>query len=456
MEKKKYFLVGIGGVGMQAVARLLAYLGHDVAGADIRGFAEQDQLEKEGIKVFIGHDAGHVTSDMTAVIYSAAVPENNPEILEAKKLGIPVRRRLELVGEMMQSKTGIAVTGTHGKTTTTTMIAMILEAAGRRPTALIGAEVRRLKSNVLLGDGQELVVEACEYTRSFLDLNPRIAVITNIEEDHLDYYADLEDIKKAFRQFIDRLPADGLVIANGDDKNTRELLENIPQRVIFAGFDEGNDIQIKNPEYVEGRLYFSVNGERLYLQIPGRHNVSNAVLAWAVAHELGVDDATIRHVLEEEFHGASRRFEMIGTAKGITFVDDYGHHPTEIRATLEAARKYFVGRRLVVVFHPHQYSRTMLLLEDFAKSFKDADMVIVAPIFPARFNEEKDFPITSEKLVEEINKVSGNAQYFGDFPEIETYLKGELKADDVVLTLGAGKADIFGQELLKYLREEEF
>jgi len=439
---------------MQAVARLLKHTGAEVAGSDIRDFEERSQLEAEGISVFIGHDAKHIDKGLTAVIYSVAVPGNNPEIEAARGMGIPLERRLTLVGEMMKDKIGVAVTGTHGKTTTTTMIAMILESAGLRPTALIGAEVRNLHSNTLLGDGEAMVVEACEYTRSFLDLHPKIIVITNTEEDHLDYYEDLDDIKKAFREFVELLPEDGLVVANGDDINTRTVLEGVRQRVIFAGFNEGNDIRVTAPEYIEGRLYFSINGERLYLQIPGKHNISNAVLAWAVAREMGVPDETIRRVLEEEFHGTARRFETIGTAKGITFIDDYGHHPTEIQATLEAARQYFPGRRIIVVFHPHQYSRTFILLNGFAHSFKDADIAIVAPIFAARYNEEKDYPVTSEKLVEEINKVSGNAKYLGDFPRIEAYLKEELKPDDVVITLGAGKADILGRELLAYMRDE--
>ena len=451
----KYFLVGIGGIGMQAVARLLKSTGAVVSGSDMRDFEERAQLEAEGIKVFVGHDAAHIEDDLTAVIYSTAVPTENPEIEAAKAKNIPLRRRLGLVGEMMKDRLGIAVTGTHGKTTTTTMIATILKGAGLDPTALIGAELRSLKSNTMLGKGNAMVVEACEYTRCFLDLSPKIIVITNIEEDHLDYYADLDDIKRAFREFVELLPTDGLVIANGDDANTRNMLQGFSRRIIFVGFNADNDVKIENAEYVDGQLNFSIDGQRLFLQVPGRHNVSNAALAWVAARQLGVEDEVIAKLLAQDFRGAARRFEILGEASGVTFVDDYGHHPTEIQATLEAAKNYFPNRRVVVVFHPHQYSRTMILLSGFARSFKDCGLVLVAPIFPARFNEEKQYPVTSEKLVEEINKVSGNAKFVGDFPEIAEFLKKELKAGDVLLTLGAGKADVFGREFLADWKYDE-
>jgi len=453
---KKYFLIGIGGIGMQAVARLLAGLGNTVAGSDMNDFEARQDLEEAGIRVFVGHDASHITKEVGEVIYSAAIPETNLEIQQAKKLGIPLRRRLEVVGDLMQQKIGVAISGTHGKTTTTTMVTLILQAGGRNPTALIGAEVKNLKSNFVMGNGPVMVVEACEYDRSFMDLRPKIIALTNIEADHLDYYKDLEDIESAFVDFVKLLPKDGVVIANGDDENVREVVRRAnPPRVIWAGMGEENDVRGRDLEFVEGRLYFSVNGARLHLQVPGRHNVADAVMSWAIAKELGVDDATIKHTLQDEFKGASRRFEIIGTTKGITFLDDYAHHPTEVHALLEGARQYFQGRRLMVVFHPHQFSRTRLLLDNFAKSFHDADEVVVAPIYAVRDSEEDKKSISSEDLVEAINKESSNAKYVGDFSAIKQYMLDAVLPGDVVITLGAGQANVFGKELLEELRNQK-
>ena len=441
---------------MQAVARLLKSLGNQVAGSDMRDFEARLELEDEGITVYIGHDASHITADVDEVIYSVAIPEGNPEIVKAKELKIPLRRRLEVVGEVMASRTGVAIAGTHGKTTTTTMITIILQAAGRYPTALIGAEVRSMKSNFLYGTGPAMVVEACEFGRSFMDLRPKIIVLTNLEADHLDYYKDLEDIKQAFVDFVKLLPKDGVVVANGDDENVKEVVERAkPSRVVWAGFGENNDIRATDLEFVDSSLYFSMNGSRLHLHVPGRHNVHNAVLAWAVARELGVDDMTVQYALHDDFKGAARRFEIIGTTKGVTFMDDYAHHPTEIQALMEGAKQYFKNRKLIVVFHPHQYSRTRLLLNDFAKSFQDADMVVVAPIYTARDTEEDKKLVDSEKLVEAINQVSNNAHYVGDFPQIKEFMLKTVQPGDVVITLGAGQADVFGKELLEELRNQK-
>ncbi|KKW25559.1 MAG: UDP-N-acetylmuramate-L-alanine ligase [candidate division Kazan bacterium GW2011_GWC1_52_13] len=255
MKNKQYFLVGIGGIGMQAVARLLAANGHRVSGSDVGDFEARMDLKCAGIETFVGHDAAHITKNIDEVIYSAAIPETNPELQAARKLNIPVRRRLEPIGEIMKTKTGIAIAGTHGKTTATTMLALILQAAGRDPLALIGAEVKDAHSNVMLGHGSLMVVEACEYSRSFLDLNPKIIVITNIEADHLDYYRDLDDIKDAFTDFLKKLPSDGIIIANGDDPTVREVVGRVNRKVVWAGLGEGNDLRATNLEYREGRCH---------------------------------------------------------------------------------------------------------------------------------------------------------------------------------------------------------
>lgn len=437
---------------MQGLANLLHDQGAKVSGSDMNDFAARGQMAASGIQVYIGHDAKHIIDDVNEVIRSVAVPDSNPEVMAARKLGLPVRRRLELIGEIMQDKIGVAISGTHGKTTTTKMITMIAQAAGRDPVALIGAEVKNLKSNIVLGRGQIMIVEACEYGRSFLDTRPKVAVITNIEADHLDFYKDLDDIKQAFRQFAESVPASGAIIANGDDQNVREVLKDAKAKVVYAGFDKGNDIHVRDLEFKEGRLYFSINGERLHLRVPGRHNVADAALAWAVARHLGIDDTTVKHVLQDEFNGVERRFEILGTVNGITFMDDYAHHPTEIKAALEGTKQYFGDRRLVVVFHPHQFSRTRILLNSFAESFGDANLLIVAPIYAVRDSEADKRSISAQDLVEAINKISGNAKFVGDFDEIKKFVKGEIKPGDVLVTLGAGLANEFGKELLDDLR----
>lgn len=455
MSDKHYFLIGIGGIGMQAVARLLRNQGARVSGSDMQDFEARQDMEQHGIHIYIGHDASHITEDISEVIYSIAVPKTNPEIIRASELNIPIRRRLELVGDIMLHKDGIAISGTHGKTTTTTMTTMMFEAAGRHPTALIGAEVRSLKSNVVLGGGEVMIVEACEFGRSFMDLRPKTIVLTNIEEDHLDFYKDLDDIKDSFLRFIDLLPEDGIVIGNGDDQNVREVVERSGRKAIWAGLSEDNDFVARDLHFSEGRMHFSVNGKPTYIQLPGSHNVSNAVLAWAIARHYGIDEPTLQHVLEDKFKGLARRFEIYGSTKGITFVDDYAHHPTEISAMLEGARQYFPNRKLVVIFHPHQYSRTKLLLEEFARSFGDADRVIVAPIYSARDTEEDKKSVSSEILVDKINQVTDNAEFLGDFESIKEVLIDELVAGDVVITLGAGNADALGRELLEELRDRK-
>ncbi len=454
LKDRHYFLIGIGGVGMQGLANLLKDMGAQVSGSDINDFGARKELIASGIGVYVGHDASHITADINEVVRSVAIPDTNPEVMAAKRRNIPVRRRLEIIGEVMKEKTSIAIAGTHGKTTTTKMIALIAKAAGRDPLALIGAEVKNLKSNIMLGHGPIMIVEACEYGRSFLDTRPKVAVITNIEADHLDYYKDIEDIKSAFRDFAELVPKDGAIIANGNDENVREVLKGIDRKIIWAGLNDGNDVRATDLEFREGRLYFSINGSRLHLQVPGRHNVANAALAWGAAKFLGIDDSTIKHVLQDEFKGVERRFEILGTAAGITFMDDYAHHPTEIKAALEGAKEYFGGRRLIVVFHPHQFSRTRILLNDFATSFGDASLVVVAPIYAVRDTEKDKQSINAQDLVKAIDEVSHNAKFVGDFDEIKTFVRGELMPDDVLVTMGAGLANEFGRSLLDDLREQ--
>ena len=446
-------MVGIGGIGMQALADVLLGLGYKITGSDIQDFVGRDRLESKGATVIIGEQtATNIPADIDGLIYTSAAVRHNsqhPEIEQAKSMGVPVWKRSEFIGELMANKIGIAVSGTHGKTTTSTLIALMLQEGGLDPSALIGAEVRNLAGCGILGNSDYMVVEACEYDRAFLDMKPKIAVLTNIEADHLDYYQDINEIKQAFAQFVQLVPKDGLVVACGDDANIREILPEATAKVIKFGFNPSNDWVAKNVAYQNGKMTFTVDGIDTFLNFPGKHLVLDALAAIIVAKHLGVSDTAIKTVLESKFAGASRRFEILDTIKGATFMDDYGHHPTEIAVTLGAARDYFAKRKIYVVFQPHQYSRTRLLLHDFAKSFGAADEVLLAPILAVRDSAEDLKSVNTEMLAEAINQVSHNAIAFKDFPEISAYLKSHLQAGNVVISLGAGKNSDWVREFIE-------
>lgn len=436
---------------MQGLAYIYLQQGETVVGSDMVDFAGRESLEKQGAKIYLGHDASHITPDLDLVIHSSAIPQDNLELARARKLGLKIMRRAAAVGELMTDKTGIAVAGTHGKTTTSALVLHILETAKLKPTALIGAEVRSIHGCACLGSGKVMVVEACEFDRSFLDLKPKIAVITNIEPDHLDYYGTFEAIQQAFRKFVEQVPEDGLIVACGDDAVVRKIVDKL-KPVIFYGENKDNDLVVKVDGLSRGHNRFNLSGLvnfDTFIATPGSHMVLDAAAAAAVARHLGVSDEIIKKALET-FSGVERRFEILYDG-WVTLVDDYGHHPTEIEKTLEAAKKLFDGRRIVVVFQPHQLSRTRLLLNDFAKSFKSADLVLVAPILAVRDSEEEKKLISTEDLVKAIDDISGNAKYLGDFDKIKKFLQQELKANDVVITLGAAKTGQFAREL-----KEEF
>lgn len=437
-------MVGIGGIGMQALADVFLGMGYRVTGSDMADFSERSRLEAKGARIIIGEQKkDNVPADIDGLIYTSAIKrhypqDDHPEVVRARELGIETDKRSVFIGKFMKDQIGIAVSGTHGKTTTTTLITLMLQEGGLDPTALIGAEVHSLRGCGIMGKSKYMVVEACEYDRSFLDMRPKIAVLTNIEEDHLDYYEDLAEIKEAFGRFLELVPKDGLIVAWGDDVNIREILSRTKSKVITFGFQSNNDLRATDVRYENSRMWFKADGFETYLNFPGRHLVLDALAAIAVAKYLGVDDTAIKRALEK-FHGAKRRFEILETIAGITFIDDYGHHPTEVKAMLGSTRDYFGQRRIRVVFQPHQFSRTRLLLKGFANSFVEADEVLIAPILPVRDSEEDKKLISSEKLVEEINRVKDNARAMKDFDEITSYLNKTLNKDDVVLSLGAGK-----------------
>lgn len=436
-------MVGIGGIGMQALADVLLGMGHKITGSDIQDFPSRTRLEQKGAKVIIGPQvADNVPADIDGLIYTSAIlhhQEAHPEVERARERNVSIWKRSEFIGELMKEKYSIAVSGTHGKTTTSTLLTLMLQAGGLDPTALIGAEVKSLAGAGILGQGEAMVVEASEYDSAFLDMNFNVAVLTNIDDDHLDYFKDIEEIKQAFTKFLNKLPADGYAVVCGDDSNTQAILPNVKPQVITFGFAESNDLVARNISYQDMKMHFEVDGFTTFMNFPGKHLIIDALAAIVVAKKLGVADSAIKQVLEKDFKGADRRFEILGTFKGITFIDDYGHHPAEIKAFLSAAKDYFPERRLLVVFQSHQYSRTRLLLSSFAKSFVDADKVFVAPILAVRDSEEDKKSIDNFILSDRINQVSANSKAYPDFASITLEIGDIVKDGDVIISLGAGK-----------------
>jgi len=418
----KVHLVGIGGIGVSALARM--FLGEGppaggVSGSDRDPSPITEELARLGVKIFFGHRAENLPPDADLVIYTIAVPPDNPELLAAKRLGIKTLSYPEALGEISARKFTIAVAGTHGKTTTTAMLAKIFIDAGLDPTVIVGSILPTQKSNFIFGRSKYFIVEACEYRRSFLNLSPRILVITNIDNDHLDYYRDLADIESAFAELAGKLPADGALVCDRNDERLKSVLLNTR----CLTFD-----------------YRQLPTTDLKLSVPGEHNQRNAQAALAVAAVVGIDQSVARRSLET-FSGTWRRFEFKGrTAGGALVYDDYAHHPTEIRATLAGARELFPDQKIVVIFQPHLYSRTKLLLNDFATSFHGADQVIVLPIYAAR--EPFDASISAEILAEAITKQGVPARAVSGFESASNYLQN-LKPNpyNLILTMGAG--DIF-------------
>ncbi len=441
LSAKSVHFIGIGGIGISAIARMMLHEGKNVTGQDMQGGEIVEELKKIGIDVKIGQSYENIPKDTDLIVYTIAIDTYDPEL--AKKIKeqtiIPVRSYPQMLGEITKDKYTIAVSGTHGKTTTTGMIAEILNGANKNPSVVIGSLLAG-KTNFIAGnpnrsDGQEgggyFVVEACEYRRSFLNINPKILVITNIDSDHLDYYKDIEDIKSAFHEMAMKVPSDGFVICNPSDANIADVIKEINARVI------------------NWQDYFDKD---LKLKIPGVHNKKDAAAAEAAAAILGISKTDAEKYVKE-FPGTWKRFEFRGKlSNGSLLYDDYAHHPTEIMATLEGFRELYSKKdnwKLTVVFQPHLFSRTKLLLNDFAKSFTDADEVLILPIYYAR--EVDDGTISSQILSEEINKISNNSKAFSDFETLEDYLNKELDTmgdKNVIITMGAGEASKIGDKLL--------
>ncbi|MDR2043815.1 MAG: UDP-N-acetylmuramate--L-alanine ligase [Clostridium sp.] len=445
------YFVGIGGISMSGLAEILARAGFRVSGSDSKASAVTAALEQKGIRVFIGQREENIGSQIDCAIFTSAIRQDNPEYAAVRKRGIPSLTRAELLGQIMKNyATSIAVSGTHGKTTTTSMIGEILLHADADPTLTVGGMLRSIGGNLRIGKSDFFVTEACEYTNSFLHFFPKIGLILNIEEDHLDFFQDLAQIRRSFREFARLIPEDGCLIINGDIPAFAEITDGLPCRVVTYGSREGLDYHAENLRYVEhAQPVFALHGpggsvRELTLRVPGEHNVSNAMAAAAAADFLAIPDEITARALQG-FTGTDRRFEYKGSIGGLTVIDDYAHHPTEITATLKAAG-YYPHNTLWCVFQPHTYSRTHAFLKDFAQALALADKVVLADIYAAR--ETNTFAIHSQDLREAVETAGGECYYFPTFDEIENFLLGHCADGDLLITMGAGDVHIIGENLL--------
>ena len=457
---KKYqhiHFVGIGGVGMSGIAEVLLTLGYRVTGSDARRSETVERLERLGAKVYVGHAAAQVEG-AHVVVSSSAVARDNVEIAAARQRGVPVIARAEMLAELMRLKYGIAIAGTHGKTTTTSMVAAVLGAGGFDPTVVVGGRVHGLGTNARLGQGEFLVAEADESDGSFLKLTPTIAVVTTVDAEHLDHYPDLDAIVAAFLAFANKVPFYGAVVVCLDDPNLQRMIPRMmDKRVVTYGLEAGADVTARRLQFAEMRSTFEVVHRGISLgtvnlQIPGRHNVLNALAATAVALDLEMPFPKIQTALAS-FAGVQRRFQVRGTARDVLVVDDYGHHPAEIRATLAAAKAGF-DRRVITVFQPHRYSRTQHLRDDFLTAFYQSDVLIVMDIYPAG---EAPIPGVHARDLADGIAAHGHREvlYLGnDRAAIIDYLCESTRAGDLVLTLGAGDVGQLGGELLQRLGDD--
>ena len=453
---KRIHFIGIGGIGMSGIAEVLCNLGFDVTGSDIRRSKNTDRLESNcTAQIFEGHAAENV-GDAQVVVYSSAVKPDNPEVLIAKEKGIPVIPRAEMLAELMVLKPyAVAVSGTHGKTSTTSMVATILSHAGKDPTTVVGGVVESLGSNARLGTSEWFVTEADESDRSFLMLYPTIAVVTNIDKEHMESYKGMDDVVQCFTDFVNKVPFFGAAVICLDDPNVQLIIPSIKRRRVTYGMTAQADISAHNIKYNEsfGSTFTVWKGNdvlgEINLPVPGEHNVYNALAATAVALELDIPFQTITEAFAK-FVNANRRFQFKGTAKGITVVDDYGHHPTEILATLSAAKNSAGGRRTVVVFQPHRYTRTQELFDEFALAFNNADLLFVLDIYAA--SEQPIEGITAEILTENIKRFGHkNANYLGEMETATSKVLPQLSEGDLVITLGAGTVTRLSDEIVAAL-----
>ncbi len=438
--------VGIGGIGMSALAKWFLHEGVKVSGSDIQASQMTQDLEERGAKVYVGHKSDQVHHGVDLLIYTPAAPESNVEREAARDQGIRELSNFEFLGEVSREFSTIVVSGTNGKSTTTAMLGLILEAAGYDPTVLVGSLVPSFKDgNLRIGKGRFFVVEGCEYRANMLHLDPEMIVLTNIEEDHLDYYRDIDHIQATFQTFVDKLKSKGLVVLNADDPVSMKLTA---ERSVHYGSQKTNATYVlEGRETKPGEQIVSTNHGELLLKIPGVFNAMNALSATAAAMELGVPFETCRRTLAD-FTGIWRRFERVGVYKGAEVISDYGHHPTAVKQTIQAAREFFPGRRVVLCYQPHQHDRTKKLFNEFVEVLPLADLTIVAEIYDvAGRNEEHD--ISSRNLVETVNKSHGtHLTYASDLSNAESQLRERVQPNDVLLIMGAGDIDAVARHLV--------
>lgn len=449
--------VGIGGIGMSGIAELLLNLGFMVTGSDLSDSELIHSLKKKGAKIYKGHQAENIKK-CEVLVYSSAVGENNPELVEARKRSIPIIKRAEMLGELIALKeTSIGVGGTHGKTSTCSMIGALLSYAEMDPTLVVGGLVTNLDTNSQLGSGDIIVVEADEYDRSFLQLRPTISIITNIELEHTDCYSDLKDLQKSFIQFANSAPFYGAVILCLDSPGIQEIINEIKRPLITYGLSSQATFSAKNIRYNECKTTYTLIHNRqniceITLRVPGKHNVINSLAAVALGYEMGIAMDIIRDGLNS-YGGVRRRFEIKGLVKDILVVDDYAHHPTEVAATLQAAKEGW-NRRILTVFQPHLYTRTRDFYREFAVAFMDSDILVVTDIYPAR---EKSLPGITGKLVADAARDSGHkdVHYVPDLDDLIPFLDKTVKANDLVITMGAGTIWRYGQAYFQHLKAQE-
>jgi len=435
-----FYLIGIGGISMSAIALILKKQGHNVLGSDINHSSTIDSLRNNGIEVYIGHDENNIKPNYT-VIYTAAIKEDNVELKKAKELGLRIFERAEFLGNLMKSyKNVINISGTHGKTTTTSMIGYILSKAQLDPTILVGAYVKQLGGNFKIGNNKFLVAEACEYFDSFLKFKPTIGVILNIDNDHLDYFKNTENIKKSFANFGRLIPPDGFLVVNGDDKNSLEVTQSVScPRFSFSVNNKNGDFWADNLKSTDSIYQFDMYYRDLFianisLSIPGKHNVYNAMAAASVCYLLGIAPSIFANALHE-FEGANRRIEKKAQINNFELYDDYAHHPTEIKTTLSTLKEKCKGR-LIAVFQPHTYTRLVNLMDDFVDALKIADKVILSEVYAAR--EKNVYNITSANLYQKLLYSKVDCFYSTDFEQIASYVLNQAKENDIVVTIGAG------------------
>ena len=445
------YFCGIGGISMSGLAEILLDRGFKVSGSDMKESTLTDMLQKKGATVYIGQCADNITSDIDCIVYTSAIHPDNPEYIKAHELNLASLSRAELLGQLMLNyPCPIAVSGTHGKTTTTSMVSDILMAADADPTISVGGILETIGGNIRVGNSPYFVTEACEYTNSFLSFYPKISIILNVEEDHMDFFKNLQEIRNSFHTFAGLLPEDGLLIINGDIEHCEELYQDLSCKVITFGKDSSCDYYTTDITYNNlGHISATVHTNRgddfsLKLSVPGEHNLSNALAAMALADYLGIDRTLSLGTLNI-FKGSKRRFEYKGSLGSIDIIDDYAHHPTEISATLSAAQNFPHGR-VWCVFQPHTFTRTKAFMDEFARALSLADEIVLADIYPAR--ETDNLGISSRDLQAKIQKLGKNAHYFSSFDAIENFLLENLIHNDMVITMGAGDIVNVGEKLL--------